>query len=188
MKLTTHIRNCIIIWRENKKPRQNLNTDGLITVAQTYYKRKNSWIRNQVAQLVKKVRKDNPYKIQDYSKAKGFYQNQPKGIDFSKVSTGKYVVKYTEYYAIKGKRYCEYYLNFNSGLGVFKVGKWNKEYEHFTLIDCKGRWGICSLEEEYSVMYRFATEKEIEGFEIRHKKYLETKKKIEEINKLYKEL
>lgn len=194
MKLTTHIKNCIFLWRENRREKVDtkINIELLLKKAQKFYKRKNSWARNQVALLIRKIRKEKPYKVQDYSKAKHFYENQPKGIDFSKVKEGSYVVKFTEEYAVKGKRWCEYYINFTSGLGLFKVGKWNDKWGYFRLEDYKGEYGSYSLDEEESIMFRFATDEEIKDFENRRKKYLETRKKIdkkqEELTKLYKEL
>ena len=195
MKLTTHIRNIIFLWRENRKETAvdlKIDVSELIGRVKHNYKRKNSWVRNQVALLIRKIRKEKPYKIQDYSKAKQFYENQPEPIDFSKVSTGKYVVKYTEEYAVKGKRWCEYYINFTSGLDIFEVGKWNEKYESFALVDSKDRWGIYSLDEKDSVMFRFATKEEIQEFKNRRKEYKQKKKEIEalqkQINKLYKQL
>jgi hypothetical protein len=194
MKLTTHIRNIIFLWRENKKQEANLKIDLSELVGRTkhVYKRKNSWVRSQVALLIRKIRKEKPYKIQDYSKAKQFYENQPEPIDFSKVSTGKYVVKHTEEYAVKGKRWCEYYINFTSGLEVFKVGKWNDKFESFRLEDYKDGYGYCSLDIEDSIMFRFATKEEIEQFKIARKNYKQKKKEIntlqKQITKLYKEL
>ena len=194
MKLTTHIRNLIFLWRENKKQDVNLNLSikHLLSGTKHQYKIKNSWIRNQVALLIRKIRKEKPYKIQDYSKAKEFYENQPEPIDFSKVSTGKYVVKFTEEYAVKGKRWCEYYINFTSGLDIFEVGKWNEKYESFALVDSKDRWGIYSLDREDDIMFRFATKEEIKDFKNRQKEYKQKKKEIEalqkQINKLYKQL
>ena len=194
MKLTTHIRNLIFLWRENKKQDVNLNLSikHLLSGTKHQYKRKNSWVRNQVALLIRKIRKEKPYKIQDYSKAKEFYENQPEPIDFSKVSTGKYVVKFTEEYAVKGKRWCEYYINFTSGLGVFKVGEWNDKWGYFRLEDYRGDYGTYSLDIEDSIMFRFATKEEIQEFKIARKNYKQKKKEIEvlqkQISKLYKEL
>ena len=194
MKLTTHIRNLIFLWRENKKQDVNLNLSikHLLSGTKHQYKRKNSWVRNQVAQLIKKIRKVRPYKIVDYSKAKQFFESQPEPIDFSKVSTGKYVVKFTEEYAVKGKRWCEYYINFTSGLDIFEVGKWNEKYESFALVDSKDRWGIYSLDREDDIMFRFATKEEIKDFKNRQKEYKQKKKEIDtlqkQITKLYKEL
>ena len=195
MKLTTHIRNIIFLWRENRRETAvdlKIDVSELIGRVKHNYKRKNSWVRNQVALLIRKIRKEKPYKIQDYSKAKQFYENQPEPIDFSKVSTGKYVVKFTEEYAVKGKRYCEYYINFTSGLDIFEVGKWNEKYESFALVDSKDRWGIYSLNEKDSVMFRFATKEEIKDFKNRQKEYKQKKKEIERLQKqlteLYKEL
>ena len=194
MKLTTHIRNIIFLWRENKKQDVNLNLSikHLLSGTKHQYKRKNSWVRNQVALLIRKIRKEKPYKIVDYSKAKQFFESQPEPIDFSKVSTGKYVVKFTEEYAVKGKRWCEYYINFTSGLDIFEVGKWNEKYESFTLVDSKDRWGIYSLNEKDAVMIRVDKKEEIKDIKNRQKEYKQKKKEIEslqkQITKLYKEL
>ena len=195
MKLTTHIRNLIFLWRENRKETAvdlKIDVSELIGRVKHNYKRKNSWVRNQVALLIRKIRKEKPYKVIDYSKAKQFFESQPEPIDFSKVSTGKYVVKFTEEYAVKGKRWCEYYINFTSGLDIFEVGKWNEKYESFTLIDSKDRWGIYSLDREDDIMFRFATKEEIKDFKNRQKEYKQKKKEIErlqkQITKLYKEL
>ena len=195
MKLTTHIRNLIFLWRENKKQDVNLNLSikHLLSGTKHQYKIKNSWVRNQVALLIRKIRKEKPYKIQDYSKAKEIYETQPKPIDFSKVSTGKYVVKHTEEYATKGKRWCEYYINFTSGLGVFKVGEWNDKWGYFRLEDYRGDYGTYSLDmEDDRKVFRFATKEEIKEFKIARKNYKQKKKEIEvlqkQITKLYKQL
>ena len=137
MKLTTHIRNLIFLWRQRNKTEipKNADAEVILRVTKSTYKRKNSWVRNQVALLIRKIRKEKPYKIQYYSKAKKFYETQPEGIDISKVKPGNYVVKFTEEYAVKGKRWCEYYINFTSGLGVFKVGEWNDKWGYFRLED-----------------------------------------------------
>ena len=195
MKITTHIRNLIFLCRDNKKQDVNLNLSikNLLSGTKHQHKIKNSWVRNQVALLIKKIRKEKPYKIQDYSKAKEFYENQPEPIDFSKVSTGKYVVKYTEEYAVKGKRWCEYYINFTSGTGVFKVGEWNDKWGYFRLEDYRGDYGTYSLDmEDDRKVFRFATKEEIQEFKNRRKEYKQKKKEIEalqkQISKLYKEL
>lgn len=195
MRLTTHIRNIIFLWRENKKQDVNLNLSikHLLSGTKHQYKIKNSWVRNQVALLIKKIRKEKPYKIQDYSKAKQFYENQPEPIDFSKVSTGKYVVKHTEEYATKGKRWCEYYINFTSGLGVFKVGEWNDKWGYFRLEDYRGDYRTYSLDmEDDRKVFRFATKEEIQEFKNHRKEYKQKKKEIDtlqkQITKLYKEL
>ena len=60
MKLTTHIRNLIFLWRENKKETAvdlKIDVSELIGRVKHNYKRKNSWVRNQVALLIRKIRK-----------------------------------------------------------------------------------------------------------------------------------
>ena len=194
MKLTTHIRNLIFLWRQRSKTGipKNADAEVVLKVTKNAYKRKNSWVRNQVALLIRKIRKEKPYKVIDYSKAKQFFENQPAPIDFSKVKTGSYVVKFTEEYAVKGKRWCEYYINFTSGTGVFKVGEWNDKWEYFRLEDYRGDYGGYSVDIEDSIMFRFATKEEIQEFKNRRKEYKAKKKEIEalqkQITKLYKQL
>lgn len=191
MKLTTHIRNLIFLWRQRNKTEipKNADVDLFLLVIKNTYKRKNSWVRNQVALLIRKIRKEKPYKIRDYSKAKQFYENQPKGIDFSKVKEGSYVVKFTEEYAVKGKRWCEYHMNFDRGLGIYKVN--NKYPDFFSLVDYKDDVTF-ALHEYHVAMFRFATKEEIQEFKNRRKEYKAKRKEIdklqEQISKLYKEL
>lgn len=194
MKLITHIRNLLFLWRQRNKTEipKNADAEVILRVTKNTYKRKNSWVRNQVALLIRKIRKEKPYEIRGFSKAKEFYEKQPKGIDFSKVKEGNYVVKFTEEYAVKGKRWCEYYINFTSGLGLFKVGEWNDKWEYFRLEDYKGDYGNFSIDEKESIMFRFATKEEIQEFKNRRKEYKAKRKEIdklqEQISKLYKEL
>ena len=191
MKITTHIRNLIFLWRQRNKTEipKNADAEVILRVTKNTYKRKNSWVRNQVTLLIRKIRKEKPYKIQDYSKAKKFYETQPEGIDISKVKEGSYVVKFTEEYAVKGKRWCEYHMNFDRGLGTYKV---NSEYpDFFSLVDYKDDVAF-ALHEYHTAMFRFATKEEIEQFKIARKNYKQKKKEIDtlqkQITKLYKEL
>ena len=190
MKITTHIRNLIFLWRENKKQDVNLNLSikHLLSGTKHQYKSKNSWVRNQVALLIRKIRKEKPYKIQDYSKAKELYDSR-EPIDLSKVKVGSYVVKYSEDCPVKGERWCEYYINFSSGTGVFKVRALDKYKD---LVDYRGESSYRSFNEDWIHCFRFATKEEIEQFKIARKNYKQKKKEIEvlqkQISKLYKEL
>ena len=191
MKLTTHIRNLIFLWRENRKETAvdlKIDVSELIGRVKHNYKRKNSWVRNKVALLIRNIRKVKPYQIIDYSKAKALYENTIP-IDLSKVRVGSYVVKYSEDCPVKGKRWCEYHINFSSGTGVFKVVSLDK---YTDLVSYRGESSYRSLNEEWSRSFRFATKEEIEEFKISRKNYKQKKKEIEvlqkQISKLYKEL
>ena len=49
MKVTTHIRNLIFLWRENRKETAvdlKIDVSELIGRVKHNYKRKNSWVRN----------------------------------------------------------------------------------------------------------------------------------------------
>ena len=190
MKLTTHIRNLIFLWRQRNKTEipKNADAEVILRVTKSTYKRKNSWVRNQVTLLIRKIRKEKPYKIQDYSKAKELYDSR-EPIDLSKVKVGSYVVKYSEDCPVKGKRWCEYYINFSSGTGVFKVRALDKYKD---LVDYRGESSYRSFNEDWIRCFRFATKEEIEQFKIARKNYKQKKKEIEalqkQITKLYKEL
>ena len=191
MNIIQHIRNCIFLFRYSYKKEipDKADAEVILKVTKHFYTRKNSWVRNHVAILIRNIRKVKPYQVIDYSKAKELYENQPEPIDFSKVSTGSYVVKFTEEYAVKGKRWCEYHMNFDRGLGTYKV---NSEYpDFFSLVDYKDDVAF-ALHEYHTAMFRFATKEEIQEFKNRRKEYKQKKKEIEalqkQISKLYKEL
>ena len=194
MTVTTHIRNCIFLWRENRKETAvslKIDISELIGRVKHNYTKKNSWVRNQVALLIRKIRKEKPYRIRDYSEAKLLYDSITP-IDLSKIKKGSYVYKISREEPVKGKRYCEYYINQCGEEGVFQVQSFEEEYNFWYLLKHNGDSNYCGLCEERSRAYRFATNAEIKDFENRRKKYLETRKKIdkkqEELSKLYKEL
>jgi hypothetical protein len=192
MKFTTHIRNVIFLWKENRKEKVNLdfNVENLLKVIKNTYKKKNSWVRNQSAILIRKIRKEKPYKIQDYSEAKAKYDSiEP--IDLAKVQKGSYVVKFSREEPVKGKRWCEYYINSRGGEGIYKVSQYYKIYKYWSVEDYKG-YELNAIDESSSRSFRFATKEEIEEFKNRQKEYKEKKKQIklldQQISKLYKEL
>lgn len=193
MKLTTRIRNFIFLWRENKKQtvRKDLNIENMLIVTKASYKTKGCLIRNLVASIIRKVRKEKPYRIQDYSKAKTLYDSITP-IDLSKVKVGDFVFKFSREEPVKGDRWCEYYINESGGVGIYKVYDYNKEYKYWNLIDYGGRYGYTYLDEDSTRSFRFATKEEIKEFKNRQKEYKQKKeliaKKQEEISKLYREL
>lgn len=192
MKITTHIRNLIFLWRQKDKTEipKNADVDLFLRVMKNNYKRKNSWVRNQVALLIRKIRKEKPYKVQDYSKAKELYDSR-EPIDLSKVKDGSYVYKISREEPVRGKRWCEYYINQCGEEGVYKVYK--KEKEYFSLERYNGEWNhVTTLDEESSRSFRFATKEEIQEFKNRQKEYKAKRKEIDklqqQISRLYKEL
>jgi len=194
MNLTTRIRNFIFLWRENKKQKVNkdLNIENMLKITKTAYKTKGCLIRNLAASVIKKARKEKPYKIQDYSKAKELYDSiEP--IDLSKVKAGDFVYKISREEPVKGKRWCEYYINQCGEEGVFKVHKYKESYNCWSLETYKGEWNhFTALEEKSTRSFRFATSEEIQEFKNRQKEYKQKKKLIakkqEELSKLYNEL
>ena len=196
MKLTTHIRNIIFLWRQRNKTEipKNADAEVILRVTKSTYKRKNSWVRNQVALLIRKIRKEKPYEIQDYSKAKELYDSRTP-IDLSKVKVGSYVYKISREVPVKGKRWCEYHINESGTEGIYKVHKKDNylKHEYFSLENYDGNWNhFTTLNEETSRSFRFATKEEIQEFKNRRKEYKQKKKEIDtlqkQITKLYKEL
>ena len=192
MKLTTRIRNFIFLWRKNKKETVNkdLNIENILRVTKASYKTKGCLIRNLVASIIRKVRKEKPYRIQDYSKAKTLYDSITP-IDLSKVKVGDFVFKFSREEPVKGDRWCEYYINQCGGEGIYKVHSNNGSY--FSLATYKGEWNHFTVLKEGSARsFRFATKEEIKEFKNRQKEYKQKKeliaKKQEEISKLYGEL
>ena len=196
MKITTHIRNLIFLWRQRNKTEipKNADVDLFLRVMKNNYTKKNSWVRNQVALLIRKIRKEKPYRIQDYSKAKELYDSRTP-IDLSKVKVGSYVYKISREVPVKGKRWCEYHINESGTEGIYKVHKKDNylKHEYFSLENYDGNWNhFTTLNEETSRSFRFATKEEIQEFKNRRKEYKQKKKEIErlqkQISKLYKEL
>ena len=197
MKLTTRIRNFIFLWRENRKETVNkdLNIENMLRVTKASYKTKGCLIRNLAASVIRKVRKEKPYIIQDYSKAKALYDSiEP--IDLSKVKIGDFVFKFSREEPVKGDRWCEYYNNDSGGEGTNEVHSNRADYNdytYFSLATYKGEWNhFTVLKEGSSRSFRFATSEEIKEFKNRQKEYKQKKeiiaKKQEEISKLYREL
>ena len=194
MKLTTRIRNFIFLWSENKKEtvRKSLNIERLLELTKESYKTKGCLVRNLAASLIRKVRKEKPYVIQDYSKAKALYDSITP-IDLSKVKIGDFVFKFSREEPVKGKRWCEYFINQSGSEGIYKIHKYNGEYDYFSLADYKENWNhFTTLKEESARSFRFATKEEIKEFKNRQKEYKQKKKEIakkqEEVSKLYREL
>lgn len=194
MKITTRIRNFIFLWRKNKKETVNkdLNIENILRVTKASYKTKGCLIRNLVASIIRKIRKEKPYRIQDYSKAKTLYDSITP-IDLSKVKVGDFVFKFSREEPVKGDRWCEYYINQRGSEGIYKIHRYNGAYDYFSLADYRGEWNhFTVLKEGSSRSFRFATKEEIKEFRNRQKEYKQKKeiiaKKQKEVSKLYSEL
>jgi len=196
MTLQTRIKNFIFLWRENKRERVNksLNIENMIRVIKISYKTKRGLVRNLGASLIRKVRKEEPYKIIDYSKAKTLYDSITP-IDLSKVKAGSYVFKFSREEPVKGERWCEYFINQSGSEGTYKVHKQkDNPYSYWWSLETyKGEWNhLTTLKESSARSFRFATKEEIKEFKNRQKQYEQKKKEIaikqEQLNKLYNEL
>ena len=187
MKITTHIRNLIFLWRENRKETAldlKIDVSELIGRVKHNYKRKNSWVRNQVALLIRKIHKEKPYKVIDYSKAKQLFESiEP--LDTSLLSKHSYITRVRTEYPVKGNRWCHYFINYSYGeLDTYKMR------EDFEMENYLGN--PFNFLPEYTRAFRFATKEEIRDFKNRQKEYKQKKEEIEslqkQITKLYKEI
>lgn len=194
MKLTVRLRNFIFLWRENKKEtvRKDLNIENMLIVTKASYKTKGCLIRNLLTSVIRKHRKENPYKIQDYSKVKLLYDSITP-LDLSEVKKGSYVFKFSREEPVKGDRWCEYYINESGSTGIYKVDEYDEKYKYWEVKDYKNENTFGNTIYEGSIRsFRFATKEQITEFKNRQKQYKQKKKEIalkqKELNKLYSEL
>lgn len=175
MNILTHIRNMYFLWRGYKNKQIDLKI--LLGKTQRNYKKKNSWIRNKVAQIIKERRE---YKIRDFSIAKNAYENT----NPINIKPGDYITKFSRNEPVKGKRWCEYYINQGGAVGTYLVDKnlrlktYKGETNHMT-------W----FNEDTCRSFRFATEEEIRQYKANQDRYNRTMNRIKElqseINDLY---
>lgn len=152
-------------------------------------KKKNSKTRNLIASILKQLRSLHPYKIKDYSEAEKLYKEyftlENHIPDISSVKVGQFVKRFRNEYAVKGKQFCEHYINFSSGdLEVLQVTGVS-DSGSFKLSNISEDSWYDTLDEGYLTGFLFATKEEIKQFKNRQKEY----KRIEkEMQLRYKEL
>jgi len=140
--------------------------------------------------LLKKLRSQNPYVLIDFSKAKKLYADYFKmdnHIDSlnqveSFLSSGEvYVTRFRDEIPIKGKRYCEYYINGSYGTfnTVYRINK--KVLDSFTLTGLSST--ILNLSTYNFTQFRYSTEEEIENYKRIEVLINQNKKKIEVLTK-----
>lgn len=140
--------------------------------------------------LLKKLRSQNPYGVIDFSKAKKLYADYFKmdnHIDSlnqveSLLSSGEvYVTRFRDEIPIKGKRYCEYYINGSYGTfnTVYRINK--KVLDSFTLTGLSST--ILNLSTYNFTQFRYSTEEEIENYKRIEVLINQNKKKIEVLTK-----
>ena len=140
--------------------------------------------------LLKKLRSQNPYVLIDFSKAKKLYTdyfNMDNHIESlnqveSLLSSGEvYVTRFRDEIPIKGKRYCEYYINCSYGTfnTVYRINK--KVLDSFTLTGLSST--ILNLSTYNFTQFRYSTEEEIENYKRIEVLINQNKKKIEVLTK-----
>ena len=187
MNLITKIRNIIFLYRTNKDIRLVKANHYQFYDRCLYFFRgkKNTIERNLLASIIKQLRVISPYKIQDYIKAKKLFDSITP-IDISNIKKDTYVFKFSREEPVKGKRWCEYFINQSGNVGIYKVHKYSKEYNYWSLENYDSNWNHFTVINEESMRYfRFATKEEITDFKNRKKEF---KKQQELIAKKYKEI
>lgn len=189
------IKNIIILRRAIKDP-SILNMDRLFQ----YFKGLTKLERKYALKAVLAYRKVYPYQVQDYSEAKDLYE------DYFKLKNSiqsleelqerfeeqeeLYLIKFRQEAPVKGKRWCEYYVNYGydeEEEKVYKVHDISKGPlgEVRIVVD----YNISVLEEDLTA-FKYATQKEIKDFkraEIRKASIQQKiKQKEEEIKELEK--
>ena len=146
-----------------------------LQVAKNYKKR--SWTRNELVKHIKQIRSQFPYRVESYTEAKTLYEQyyEMKGyVDYDKLierlkkGAVIYLTKFTDKIPVKGKRYCEYFIDLR--IGSSEIGKAVKLYYddkkdrimflHSNKLNSEPFY--CN--KDYIKQYRFAFKKEIRTF------------------------
>jgi hypothetical protein len=142
---------------------------------------RHSFESNLIAGLIKKLRAIAPYQVEDFSGAKKLYDDYfklPNAIQSIEelndlLTKGDvYVTRFRDEIPVKGKRYCEYYINGSFGRrnGVFKIDK--NSYD---------------ISESNLTQYVYSTKEEIEKFDKTEELVDEKLKQIDLLNdEIYK--
>jgi hypothetical protein len=148
--------------------------------------------RGLVASIVKQVRSLYPYQVKGETEAEKLYkeyftlENHIPSFDYLK--KGMYLKRFRNSYPVKGVRYSEYYLNFESfPCDIYRI-KEKSKYGTWVLTDVEGGYWVDSIGDYEITAFLLTTKEEIEEFKSRQKEYKnlekEIQKKLKEINKL----
>lgn len=198
--IPTKYKNLWTLYKWNKDVSKIKSPERFI---ENYYffrpKKKGCNTRNLIASILKQLRVLFPYKIQDYSEAEKMYkeyfslENHISSIEFlrEKVKNEEvWVTCFRKEYPIKGKRYCEYYVNGSGGVKTFKLSPIEQTYG-FVSDPFVNEFGF-SVQEKNLTQFRFATLQEIQTVKDKEKESQKIKIQIEarrkEIENLYTKL
>lgn len=195
MKIITRIRNILFLKKvliENK----DVNWNHLVLYGFGTYKNfsKNSFERNLMAAVLKKLRKDNPYQIKGWAKAEKAYKeylNKENAIkSFSDLKEGGYLTRISNESPVKGDKLFEYYVNksWNTREEIpytIKLSYKSERHNYFNVED--DYYGEGVGEDDYT-SYLYATKQEIKDYEEEKDRIAAVEKQIEqkqeEIDKL----
>jgi hypothetical protein len=157
---------------------------------------KHSFESNLIAGLIKKLRSIAPYQVEDFSGAKKLYDDYfklPNAIQSIEelndllAQSDVYVTRFRDDIPVKGKRFCEYYINGSFGRrnGVFKIDKTIRNYDSPKLESLSGSYNFIS--ESTITQYVYSTKEEIEKYEKAEELVDEKLKQIDLLkDKIYK--
>jgi len=197
IEIIQEIRDVVFLSRANRnlklvKANHRNFLETSIKVARKFWgKKKNTTRRNLLAQLLRQIRFETPYKVQDYSKAEKMYNDYFK-LD-NAISSFEalrervngdddvWVTCFRRDIPVRGKRYSEYYVNGGGGLEVFKLDREEKSYG-FVSDPYINDLGHC-ISANNITQFLFSTPEEINNKQQKDKKVSDLQKMIKEKEK-----
>jgi hypothetical protein len=160
--------------------------------------------RNLFASLIKKLRAENPFQPENYTKAKELYDAYFKMEGhipsfehiLNEVKSGKefFVTRFRSEAPVKGERFAEYHINgsYSNSTTVYQLMEPSESETYINMNDPEGFANTSAISVDFFTNYRYSTKEEIEKFKqsTEEIKILrkEIDKKQEEVNNLWKNL
>ena len=206
MNIITKTSNLIYSIRLYRNPNlitSDFNLRLTLNVTQKSYPSKNNIVRNLVASSIKRYREINPFQPQDYSEAKALYdayfQMENHIPTFAtvcdEVYVGKkvYVTCFRDEVPVKGKRFCEYYINGCYGIQrVFLLTQVSECGSYIRMDDPDGFANVSSISRDSFTNFRYSTPEEIEKFESAKEQIVILKKQADEkqieVSRIWKQI
>jgi hypothetical protein len=174
------ISNLIQAYRLHKNPSliiSDWQLQNIINATHNGHPTKGETVRNLVASAIKQHRKANPFKAQNFTKAKELYQEYFKMENHipsyqhlvDEVNSGKtvYVTRFRTDVPVRGKRYNEYYINSSycsAETSVYQLTQVSTSGEYINMNDTVGFANVTGISRGFFTNFRYATADEIAKF------------------------
>lgn len=182
--------NYIRVYRYYKNPKLVENPARAINRLSALTYEKNSHKANLIAGLIKKLRAIAPYQVKDFSEAKKLYEdyfkmeNHIESISEIKKLTNQevFVTRFRNEVPVKGKRFCEYYINgqFGSSQSIFKITSDCIYVDSIKLNSFLGSY--CYLSDDNLTQYRYSTPEEISNYKRAEELIRKNNEQIDKLN------